>query len=367
MTTLDKILDFTGRKKFYRFGNADGKYWIVPALGMRTAMNLYQPSGIKGKMVKALLPWLHRFAHVRKAIKAEGVNCRLNSELHSLLCRVFGVKEIEFAIFEGTPSASQKITIQINTRDKILGYCKVSGEKKIFELFEKEYNNLCWLSQRGVKGIPQPLYCGKFNSVFLFIQSTNKSKSSKISHKLTKQHIEFVNEINKVTSTKIPLEKSDFYNDIIYLESISDKIRKEEKPIFEQGIRHIKEHYKTNHGNNTFSFTHGDFTPWNMYLENGDLQVFDFEFAARTFPPRMDLIHFTLQTWILKEKLRSNEIYTNLKTFKKEYGLSDTLTICYLIHILSFYFKLYNGKFDTKDNGYIIWCSLLKKQLDDII
>jgi hypothetical protein len=89
MTTLDNILDFTGGKRFYRFGNADGKYWIVPARGMRTALNLYQPSGIKGKMVKALLPCLHWIAPVRKAIKAQRLQCRLNSELHSLLCRVF--------------------------------------------------------------------------------------------------------------------------------------------------------------------------------------------------------------------------------------------------------------------------------------
>lgn len=367
MTTLDKILDFTGGNKFYRFGNADGKYWIVPVHRMRTALNLYQPSGIKGKLVKALLPCLHWMAPVRKTIKAETINCQLNSELNCLLCKIFNVQKIEFAVFEGTPSASQKITIQVNSRDKILGYCKISSEKRIFELFEKEYNNLNWLNQRDVKGIPKALYCGGINGVFLFVQSSNKSNYSKIPHKLTKLHIEFVNEINKVTSTKVPLEKSDFYNDIIYLESIAHNIRNDEKSIFEKGIRHIKKHYEAKYKNNIFSFMHGDFTPWNMYLENGNLQVFDFEFAARTFPPRMDLMHFTLQTWILKDKLCSDEIYPKLKTFKKRYGLSDTLTICYLIHILSFYFKLYNGNFDTKDNGYIIWCSLLKKQLDDII
>ena len=69
MTILNNILDFTGGEKFYRFGNADGKYWIVPARSMRTALNLYQPSGIKGKLVKALLPFLHWMTPVRKEIK----------------------------------------------------------------------------------------------------------------------------------------------------------------------------------------------------------------------------------------------------------------------------------------------------------
>ena len=366
MITLDNILDFTGGEKFYRFGNADGKYWIVPAKGMRTALNLYQPSGIKGKMVKMLLPWLHWLAPVRKAIKAQTINCRLNSELHSLLCKVFGVQEIEFAIFEGTPSASQKITIQTSRQDKLIGYCKISDDKRVIDLFEKEYNDLQWLNQKGIKGVPAALYYGKVNDVFLFVQSTNKSKSSKIPHKLKKQHIEFVDKINKETSTEIPFEKSDFYKDVVYLESIFDNIRENEKAIFEQSIKHIREYYRTQ-DNNTFSFSHGDFTPWNMYLENRQLQVFDLEFATRTLPPRIDLIHFTLQTWILEDKLCAKKIHPKLETFKKKYGLNDTLIICYLIHILSFYFKLYNGNFDTNDNGYTTWCSLLKKQLDNII
>ena len=364
MTTLDNILDFTSGEKFYRFGNSDGKYWIVPARDMRTALNLYQPSGIKGKLVKALLPCLHWLAPVRKAIKAQSVNCRLNSELHGLLCKVFGVQDIEFAVFEGTPSASKKITIQISIRDKILGYCKISDEERISELFEKEYNNLLWLNRKGVKGIPKGLYYGKINDVFLFVQSTKKSNSSKIAHSLTEQHIEFVNNISQATASEIPIEKSDFYNDINYLESIFDNIRKDERPVFEQSIRYIKEHYETDNGY-IFSFSHGDFTPWNMYLEDGKLQVFDLEFAARTFPPRMDLIHFTLQTWILKDKLCADEIHPKLEIFKKKYGINSTLTICYLTHILSFYFKLYNGNFDTNDNGYKTWCSLLKKQLDN--
>ena len=73
MTTLNNILDFAGGDIFYRFGNADDKYWVVPAIGMHTAMHLYQPSGIKGKMVKSLLPCLHWIAPVRKAIKAKKI------------------------------------------------------------------------------------------------------------------------------------------------------------------------------------------------------------------------------------------------------------------------------------------------------
>ena len=114
MTALDKILDLTGGEKFYRFGNSDGKYWIMPARDMRTAMNLYQPSGIKGKMVKALLPMLHGISPVRKAIHATTLHCSLGKELHALLCNMFGT-EVEFSVFEGTPSVHRKITMQLSS------------------------------------------------------------------------------------------------------------------------------------------------------------------------------------------------------------------------------------------------------------
>ena len=78
MTSLENILDFSSGEKFYRFGNADGKYWIMPAQGMHTAMNLYQPSGTKGRMVKSLLPYLHVLPPVRKIIHAQTLHCRLN-------------------------------------------------------------------------------------------------------------------------------------------------------------------------------------------------------------------------------------------------------------------------------------------------
>ena len=147
---INNILDFTGGEKFYRFGNADGKFWIMPARGMRTAMNLYQPSGSKGKMVKRLFPLLHQFTPVRKAIKAEVLHCKLKRELHELLCKLFKVDDLEFSIFEGTPSVHQKITMQLSSGRRILGYFKLSDNEDIKLLFAKESATLDWLAAKGV-------------------------------------------------------------------------------------------------------------------------------------------------------------------------------------------------------------------------
>lgn len=41
---------------------------------------------------------------------------------------------------------------------------------------------------------------------------------------------------------------------------------------------------------------HGDFTPWNTFLQNGRLYVFDWEYADERWPVGFDLAHFQLAT-----------------------------------------------------------------------
>lgn len=46
---LERFLIKGTGKHLYRFSNADGKTWLMPAHNMQVAMNLYQPSGRNGK------------------------------------------------------------------------------------------------------------------------------------------------------------------------------------------------------------------------------------------------------------------------------------------------------------------------------
>ena len=87
---IDKILRFRG-EVFYRLMNGDGKVWLMPARNMRVAMNLYQPSGIKGKLLKQFFPLLHHFGFVHKVAGAEKVACSLDGKLYNLPQWKFGI------------------------------------------------------------------------------------------------------------------------------------------------------------------------------------------------------------------------------------------------------------------------------------
>ena len=361
MTTLDNILDFTGGEKFYRFGNADGKYWIVPAKGMRTALNLYQPSGKKGKMVKALLPWLHQLAPVRKAIKAQTINCRLNSEQHSLLCKVFGVQEIEFAIFEGTPSVHQKITMQLSQGSKILGYCKLSESNEIKTLFEKEGDILERLCQCGVTGIPAPLYCGTLScGTHIFVQSTGKSTSSKVIHEWGTMHDEFTQMLQEKTRVVLPFEKSDYYSAIAQLEQHLDWLPTNiYSDVVAKAIKSTKEKYCGKQAE--FCAFHGDFTPWNMFANGNELFVFDFEYAAMSYPVGLDRYHFFTQTAVFERHWGVDEISTYMESNAGRW-IDKELYAMYLLDVISRFTMRENGKVTGEAaKPFALWGKILEK------
>lgn len=140
---LKQLLKWNEGETFYSFANAEGKRWWMPARHMAIAMNLYQPSGVKGKLLKEGLPWLHWNPIVRKVLHTERLQLKLGDELKELLERVFGQQDLEFAIFGGTPCVHQKITIQVSQKECILGYVKVTESEDIYQILTMK--NRFWI------------------------------------------------------------------------------------------------------------------------------------------------------------------------------------------------------------------------------
>ena len=358
---LDNILDFTGSGRFYRFGNTDGKYWIVPVHRMRTALNLYQPSGIKGKLVKALLPCLHWMAPVRKAIKAQTVKCRLNSELHNLLCKVFDVQDIEFAIFEGTPSVHQKITMQLSQGNRILGYCKLSDSKEIKELFEKECGILERLCKCGVTGIPKALYCGTLSSgTHIFVQSTEKQASSKVVHEWSALQEEFLAQMHEKTKATLQFEGSDYYTTLTELEEHLEWLPQNmDCSIVAKAINTVKESLCG--AVVECSASHGDFTPWNMFANKDKLFVFDFEYAAMTYPAGIDRYHFFTQTAVFEKHWEADEIIAYIGS-SEGCWIDRHLYAMYLLDVISRFTMREGGKVTGEAaKPFVLWGKVLEK------
>lgn len=356
---LYSILNIGEGKFFYSFANADGKRWLMPARNMRVAMNLYQPSGRNGKLVKTLFPLLHGFSAVRRVIHAEKLRCRLVDELEQLLCQLFNQQEIEFSIFCGTPCVHQKITMQVSRGRKILGYVKFTKSDEIAQLFENESRLLANLWQRGVKNIPESLFCGELsNGVKLFVQSTDKTDKSNVVHQWNGLHENFLSRLYQLTHKEILFEDSDYYLTLKALLEHEDWMPDVVNQDIVKSV--IKEVCKRWSGKMVdFSVYHADFTPWNMFAENGELFVFDWEYSKMTYPPMMDQYHFFTQTAIFEKHWQSKEFIEYLQSSEEIQIYREVYTL-YLLDMIA--------RFTIREKGVIngdmirsmkIWSDLL--------
>lgn len=367
MNQTDKILSFILKENegntFYSFSNADGKQWLMPVRNMQTAMNLYQPSGIKGRLMKSLFPCLYRISAVSNAVHAERKNHTLSPALRELLCKLFVTNEIEISIFCGTPCIHQKITIQISKEKEILGYCKFSDNEEVISIFQKEKETLDYLWLKGIKTVPRCLYCETIgNNIGLFVQTTEKSIYSTTDHKWNTREEDFLKELYDKTKLKLPFEQTDFYQDICFLNEHIAWLADFDTTEIQKGISRVMNRFSNNEVN--YSFYHGDFTPWNMYVEQGKLFVFDLEYAKRTYPPYLDYFHFFTQTAIFEKHLDAYGIWNLYQQEKKMVSTlflnTDLAYLCYLLSIVAHYISREKAVFrgDVQRNMRI-WLNLI--------
>ena len=360
---MNRILHDKGTDKFYLFVNSSGKKWLLSSRNKRVAISIYQPGSFKGKLLKCLFPYLHILPFLDRLGLFNIVYRDIDEGFREFICQNFEIKNPEFSIFYGTPSANRKVTIQISEGKRILGYCKVSNDERIAKLFFNEQKILSDLHSKGIDNIPKCLYCGLFNGLdYAFAQSTCRTLKSQASNHFTKSHKDFLQKLRDTTLCHCDWNESDFATTLLYLNEHIEAIRIEDRECIVKALHSIDAYYG---GSDVeFSMYHGDFTPWNTFLNNGSLFVFDFEYARFTCPPYMDACHFISETSRLELKLSPQKAYrylsSNLQESFPEHKALDILYLGYFLYTLSFYIHLGNGTFDTNDPGYSYWVEQIK-------
>lgn len=383
-------------KKYLIITNNDGKKWVINKRCSKISLCLYQPSAIKGKLLKVLLPVLIKvpiFNIIKKILRIDEKYITIRDEILQKIKEVFkcNSEEINLSYFLGTPSIHQKVTIQVSKGSEILGYCKISNNEEIFRIFKHEQIVLNKLNKTMVNNIPQCLYCDLIQfediKVYLFIQSTIKTITSNVEHKIKKKHFEFLNKLTEQTKVDISFNKSEYYimiqklkGNLKYLSDIycfNDKVDNdigiiEGYEIINKAIKRVEVLLSCN--TQVFSAFHGDFTPWNMFFEKDELFVFDFEYAKITYPPKIDIFHYFTQVCIFKLNLNAEEIYNKfnnsvidecLKFGGWENAVEVKNSYCYyLLDIIGLYLERDNNNFNYEVKRNLkIWISLLKKMI----
>lgn len=356
---LDKVLEVCADKRYYRWANADGKVWLMPARRLKWAMHLYQPSGWKGKLLKHLFPRLHLVKPVRRLVRAEAVACDVSEALKALFCRVFRVSDVECSLFCGTPGVHQKLTVQLGCGGRILGYAKVTDRAEVFELFRREAALLGELRKKGLEDVPRSLYCKEWNGLYLFVQDTAKTQASRVLHRWTPLHERFLGDLHRVTRRKVQFEQSDYCAALEQLRARAGWLPGFVDKEFVIGM--VDTVLSAQKGRvQEYSAYHADFTPWNTFVEKGRLFVFDWEYARMTYPPGMDRYHYFMQTAIFEKHWQAGEILSEIRSGNVK-GLTLDGTTLYLLDVLSRFTARERGKVQGDvARSMRIWAEVLK-------
>jgi thymidylate kinase len=254
---------------------------------------------------------------------------------------------MQWAIFKGTVGPNNKSVVYIK-KDGTDSFIKIANTEKAKYLIEKEaiILNRLYISNIETFVFPE-VYSIKNN----LLQLSDISKDANRTNQLSNAHINALIEMNELTSLKMKYSDNESWNnlknDLIQLNNTQDSrmpkgmIRKL-NTLFQQ----INENEEIE-----VCLSHGDFTPWNMFVKNDYLHIYDWELADPFKPLGFDLFHFIIQQGILVQhknwvaikqdidKHVNCESFSQLSKFKA--SDRDMYLKLYLIFNTVFYLKLY--------------------------
>lgn len=356
----------TGAPYLMLNGN-DNKIWLIPCHSVKQGLKIYQPASLKGKIVKRFLPYSTWCIPLLKMAKIVRVRIQWKHAFYKLVSEVFGQKaeNLEYAIYTGDTrfAENRKIVVQFSNLKTILGYGKFSDHPVGCAAFERESDILEELAEKKVAGIPAICWKGKSGTYHGFIQTTEKEGNEPVIMELTNAHWNFLCEIRRKTIREIPFQGSQFALNLQEFYKIFSYSNWSRRTVILSSIEWLAQYY-SNHPFKVCLF-HGDFTPWNICIKRDHLFVFDFEYAEKEYPEGMDAFHFLTQVGIISQKRTSQQIFETFQKNKEQFTCCTewpTLTyMCYLIHILGFYFKRWNRKLQETERSASVWLDLLEK------
>ncbi|MFC1831330.1 phosphotransferase family protein [Thermodesulfobacteriota bacterium] len=275
-------------------GRSNARWWLIPLHNRHvssSALALFQPVLPSAKFIK----------NVASTIISLGMSSLWAREKIYISCPavfndLFKVKNCSYAFFTGTDSPHRKTAIQImDNVGKLLGFAKVSANKPVKNLMCHEEEILNHLKTLDLKTayIPSVLLNKEIKGTSVLVIDTLKTRTSKSPVALCEPHIAFILELTKLTKSRKLLTQSDFLKNINnQAEQFRPIILNNSQKLLYEALR-ILNQQSADLPIETSS-CHGDFTPWNCFLVDQKLYVFDWEYGKTSCSLGYDCCNFHL-------------------------------------------------------------------------
>ena len=267
------------------------RWWLLPLDNRRataTGLEMLQPVTPAARLAKAGARTIARFGpHV---LLGKG-NLRLSGLPD--LGEAFNGRVAHVAYFTGTDGPHRKTAMQVmDARGTILGYAKLSRNSHVRPYLRNEAQMLALVAALGLKtaDVPAVLAMRDDDALTLLVTDSLKSTGHTAPSVPGETHLTFLHELHARTGRIGAVETLDDLSSRaseLTLLSGSEWMMRLAK--VDGALRPVAETMSV-------CLAHGDFTPWNTFLQDSRLYVFDWEYANLAWPVGFDLTHFLLAT-----------------------------------------------------------------------
>ncbi len=360
--TFDYIIEFEKSirsyrsfhaEKFLAINNPDGTIrWFLPHKSNRPDfLALYNNSGLKATLFKIAARFAYRLGFKNWICKNAFVLYAKETDYFS---KKFGQEAV--AIFTGTVGQNRKAVAALCRNGLTSHYVKIPISSQSRHLILNESEHLKTLEKHDFKHFRIPR--AKMSPAGLKLDNIRPRVERSV-NTITDFHITALRELYANTFQLKPLSDLKVYTKTCEnLEAIkqcldqqySGGIERKKVERLAYNIKVLLSSFKPS-SKVAVAYAHGDFTPWNMYMCNTRIHVYDWELAERAQLMLYDIFHFVFQSGILIQRASFQQIKKNVLDLKKTPLVDDIIERyhldfrdCYhwyLICNCSYYLNLY--------------------------
>lgn len=381
--TVSENITESYRGNFIYVLNKDGTIrWLYPTnLKNPSFLSFYNSSTVRSKIFIWLTIFLYK---IRIFNLFFGTKISLLIHKNSFVDKLIKNKRYDnFSIFFGTVGANKKIIFKILKVDNSSSYIKYSISNKSSKLIDNESFYLKKILKTKNKTLSVPSVINEKKSIMVELSDIKIKNSIQLSN-LENIHINAAIEIsshfqkyNSWDEIKNSYEFTSLFNSFKDLKSRNKFLDSKKLSSFSELALKNLEFINTN-DQVLCSLSHGDFTPWNMYICKEKVFAFDWELASIGKPVLFDLFHFIFQSKTLlgnksynlfkKEIINLNKNST-LKNFCENNNVNlNKNYLFYLLFVSSYYLELYLNQEKIHTQAFWLfdnWNSAFKDFLDN--
>lgn len=347
---------------FYFISNPDSTIrWIYPkSLKKPSFLSFYSTSSTRAKILASIFR-LSFYFRLNKKIELEVFK-------DSIIDRIIKqYKDLNYSIFTGTIGINRKAIIELNQNNSTKYFVKVALTEQSKELINNEKTILNELNKYQYKNLTIPKIVESQSNYITIdnIAPKNQAQSST----LNEIHLNALDEIYSKTVENKSIKDSIYFEiikenlDELSNANLNKNFDKNKIEILIKNMKIILESLNSEK-EISFAYGHNDFTPWNMFVENNHLYLFDWELAKKNIVLLYDFFHFIFQSQILISKSDYKSIYevivtliknnSRLKNIVQKYNIDINENYkLYLLYTVSYYLDKYNNQ--EKLHDQVFW------------